>query len=143
MRDAQDYKRRTLILHLGDHDPSGIDMTRDNSDRLGMFSHALGGTLVDVKRIALNFDQVEQYNPPPNPTKDTDVRSAGYRERFGEECWELDALDPMVIDTLVEREILAVLDKKKWDKAVREEKAQKAVLQKCSSQWDDVEEFLK
>lgn len=142
-RDAARYQRRTLILHLGDHDPSGIDMTRDNGDRLSMFSDTGIGSLVDVKRTALNFDQVEQYNPPPNPTKDTDVRSAGYRARFGEECWELDALDPTVIDALVEREILAVLDKKKWDKAAKAEKAQKAILQECSDRWDDVEQFLK
>ncbi len=29
--------QNTLILHFGDHDPSGIDMTRDLQDRLDMF----------------------------------------------------------------------------------------------------------
>lgn len=123
LRDAADHQRRTLILHLGDHDPSGIDMTRDNSDRLSMFAHALGGSLVDVKRIALNHEQVERYNPPPNPAKETDSRADGYIREYGESSWELDALDPTVIDQLIEKEIKAVLDMKKWKKAKAEEDA--------------------
>ena len=61
-----------VILHLGDHDPSGVDMTRDIFDRLQTF---MGGA--EVKRLALNWDQVEMYNPPPNPAKLTDSRANG------------------------------------------------------------------
>ena len=50
--------QRVVILHLGDHDPSGIDMTRDNDDRLSMFARS---SRVELKRVALNMDQVEQY----------------------------------------------------------------------------------
>ena len=63
----------TTILHLGDHDPSGIDMTRDIAERLALF-----GAPVDVVRIALTMDQVAQYDPPPNPAKFTDARYGGY-----------------------------------------------------------------
>lgn len=114
MRDAARNQRRTLILHLGDHDPSGIDMTRDNAARLEMFSGTDVGSIVDVKRIALNFNQVEQYKLPPNPAKETDSRSDGYIRKYGESSWELDALEPMVIDRLIEKEIKAVIDMKKW-----------------------------
>lgn len=117
MHDAVKNKRRTLILHLGDHDPSGIDMTRDNADRLEMFSGTDAGSVVDLKRIALNFDQIEQYGPPPNPAKETDSRSDSYIRRFGHSSWELDALDPVVIDRMIETEIRAVIDPKKWKKA--------------------------
>lgn len=117
MRDAVKNKRRTLVLHLGDHDPSGIDMTRDNADRLEMFSRSDAGSVVDLKRIALNFDQVEQYGPPPNPAKETDSRSDNYIRRFGRSSWELDALDPIVIDRLIDAEIRSVIDPKKWEKA--------------------------
>lgn len=50
----------TGVLHLGDHDPSGIDMSRDIEDRLGMFE-----AWPTFERIALNMDQVRQYQPPP------------------------------------------------------------------------------
>ena len=84
------------ILHLGDHDPSGIDMTRDIQERMSLF-----GADVEVNRIALTMSQVELYNPPPNPTKLTDARAGGYLSTYGEECWELDALDPSVMSDLI------------------------------------------
>jgi hypothetical protein len=71
-----DAGKTPIVLHLGDHDPSGIDMTRDIRDRLQIFV----GEEVELRRLALNMDQVQQYQPPPNPAKDTDARWAGYVE---------------------------------------------------------------
>ena len=71
---------RSVILHLGDHDPSGVDMTRDIQERLAMF-----GAATVVRRIALTYDQVQAYNPPPNPAKLTDSRCKAYIERYGDE----------------------------------------------------------
>lgn len=99
-----------IMFHLGDHDPSGIDMTRDNEARLWMF-----GGHVELRRLALNWDQVQKYNPPPNPAKMTDSRVDNYIKNFGDECWELDALDPQVIADLVEEAILSILDKEKFE----------------------------
>ncbi len=97
-RNYYTTEQETVILHFGDHDPSGIDMTRDNDDRLRMFA---GRGAPTVERIALNMDQVEQYSPPPNPAKMTDSRFEGYLAQYGDECWELDALEPKVIDQLI------------------------------------------
>ena len=88
--DYRDEGLTPLVLHLGDHDPNGLDMTRDNRDRLALFARGD----VEVRRIALNLDQVELYRPPPNPAKETDSRYAAYARQFGTECWELDALEP-------------------------------------------------
>ncbi|KKL20583.1 hypothetical protein LCGC14_2454000, partial [marine sediment metagenome] len=97
-RQEQGGKDCTVLLHLGDHDPSGIDMTRDIQDRLYMF-----GSRVAVRRIALDMKQVEKYSPPPNPAKTTDSRYAAYRDEYGDDSWELDALDPRVITELITR----------------------------------------
>ena len=93
------------IIHLGDHDPSGVDMSRDIFDRIKMF---MGG--VEVRRIALNMDQVEEFNPPPNPAKITDSRCGVYVEKYGDKSWELDALEPSVINGLIRDTILARRD---------------------------------
>lgn len=111
--------QRPIIFHLGDHDPSGIDMTRDNQERLSMFA----GTPIQVVRLALNMSQIEQYSPPPNPVKLTDSRSAPYRERFGDESWELDALEPRVLRDLIRDAVMRVRDAALWDAAVSEEVA--------------------
>lgn len=94
------------ILHLGDHDPSGIDMTRDNDNRL---NQVFGGD-VDVIRIALNMDQIEQYNPPPNPAKVTDSRFEQYLQDYGPDSWELDALEPSVINDLIRTHVECLRD---------------------------------
>ncbi|MBR8283587.1 MULTISPECIES: hypothetical protein [Burkholderia cepacia complex] len=100
-----------LVLHLGDHDPSGIDMTRDLLERLRMF----GGHTFDLKRIALNIQQVEELQPPENPAKSTDSRFSAYLRAYGESSWELDALPPQYLDELVSSHIDAVIDKGAWN----------------------------
>jgi DNA repair exonuclease SbcCD nuclease subunit len=76
-------------------------MTRDIRDRLELFASGhLGWTdanRISVERIALNWDQVEQYSPPPNPAKLTDSRGAGYVACTATSSWELDALEPTVL----------------------------------------------
>lgn len=91
---------RNYLIHLGDHDPSGIDMSRDIQDRLRMF-----GSNVEVERIALNMDQVNEHQPPPNPAKTTDSRYASYRRIFGDDSWELDALDPRILTSLIRESV--------------------------------------
>jgi hypothetical protein len=129
-----------VILHLGDHDPSGIDMTRDILDRMDTFC-GLGE--VEVKRLALNIDQVQQYNPPPNPAKVTDSRFDGYQAEYGDESWELDALEPSVIDALIEDNILALRDDDLWQEKVREEAEHRSLLTDASEHWNTVTTFLK
>lgn len=108
--------QETIVFHLGDHDPSGIDMTRDNNDRLNLFlSKAESEGAVTVRRLALNMDQIERYSPPPNPAKTTDARFAGYLARFGEHSWELDALEPTVIRDLIRQNVLTVRDDDLWE----------------------------
>lgn len=99
----------TIVLHLGDHDPSGIDMTRDIEDRLRLFM-GIKRRFLTMKRIALNMDQVDQYSPPPNPAKLTDSRANDYVNEYGYDSWELDALQPSVINDLIEEEIIQYKD---------------------------------
>lgn len=122
-----------VIFHFGDHDPSGRDMTRDIVDRLALF---MGG--VEVKRLALNMDQVEEYEPPPNPAKTTDSRYEAYIAEFGGESWELDALEPAVIATLIRDAVNALIDRKKWRKREAEVEESRRILGLVAEKWDDV-----
>lgn len=103
-----------VILHFGDHDPSGIDMSRDNEHRL---AQVFGGD-VELHRLALNMDQINMYDPPPNPAKVTDSRFAQYQAIHGDQSWELDALEPGVINELIEINVRRFIDKDTWDDAV-------------------------
>lgn len=135
MRDG----KTPIILHLGDHDPSGIDMTRDIEDRLKMF---LVRDL-EVHRIALNMDQIEQYNPPPNPAKMTDSRFESYRDEHGDESWELDALEPSVLAALIEEHVSRFRDDELWESACETEEELRKQLRDVSERWEDVIDFLR
>lgn len=89
--DHVENGQRPVIIHLGDHDPSGIDMTRDIYDRLALFMETHGHAAPIIERVALNMDQIRRYNPPPNPAKESDSRAAGYIEKFGDKAgsWTL------------------------------------------------------
>lgn len=128
-RQERDGKKCT-VLYLGDHDPSGIDMTRDIRDRLDTFRCGAA-----VKRIALNMDQIDELNPPPSPAKITDSRAADYIAEYGEDSWELDALDPAALDALVEENILALLDQDLRQQRLDQEQREQAVLRAVSDNF--------
>lgn len=122
------------VLHLGDHDPSGIDMTRDNAARLEMFSNQAS---VEVIRLALNGDQVRRYRPPPNPAKLTDSRATSYISKFGNKSWELDALDPKVIDELISTQIESYIDRDSWDEMQAKENTARGRIAQTATKWKD------
>lgn len=164
---------QTLLLHIGDHDPSGLDMTRDINDRLRTFistdwanefmgfgTHTRGGIrhsmlnhmsaagntgLSDhdvpwqVKRIALTVEQIEQYQPPPNYAKQSDSRFDAYMAATGlDESWELDALDPYVMEQLIQDEIDAFRDDEIFAKAERAQEVDRQVLEAVSTNWETI-----
>lgn len=176
---------QVTILHIGDHDPSGLDMTRDIEDRLrtfisrdwaglhmgegrwtrgdirhSMFEHMLekrqenrehfydtvqyhGGQPWSVNRIALNLDQIQQYSPPPNPAKQTDARFQRYVEETGlDESWELDALEPSVMQDLIQGAIDAVRDDEIWADEDYKASSEKQMLLAVGNWWDDVRTFV-
>jgi hypothetical protein len=123
-----------IIIHLGDHDPSGIDMTRDIGNRLEIFAEGP----VEVKRIALNFDQIDKYKPPPNPAKITDSRFNTYAESYGTESWELDALKPNILVKMIQKEIRLLRDIDKWDVLLQKETDEKKYLTAIAENYDTV-----
>ena len=143
-RDALDRGKTPVLIHLADHDPSGLNMTEDNDQRLNMFAgSALNFPPVQVRRIALNMDQVRRYDPPPNPAKESDSRSKEYVRGFGHSSWELDALEPSVLEDLILGTIDEYLDQDKWDEALEEEDEARKPLAALGRNWAAVEDFLR
>lgn len=134
---AQRRGQQVIVVHLGDHDPSGIDMTRDMQERLELF-----GATSEVRRIALNRDQIDRYAPPPNPAKLTDSRAAGYIAEHGSSSWELDALNPEILAGLITDEINEYRDADLYEIREALQVKGKRQLAKVSDNWDAVAEFV-
>lgn len=141
IRRRDDANRQdTIILHLADHDPSGVDMTRDIEARLSLFTERAG--CFRVQRIALTMAQVERYNPPPNPAKESDSRSASYIAEYGPKSWELDALDPGELDALITRHVRAHIDARIWDRDTAAMEAERRTLAAIARKYEQVKKWL-
>lgn len=124
---AQMEKGKTaIILHMGDMDPSGDDMTRDNFERLDLLSENCG---IEVRRIALNPDQIKKYNPPSQWAKKSDKRHAGYVAKYGtDKSWELDSLKPDVLMEIVSDAVKPLIDWRTWEEHMHREKVSKSYM---------------
>lgn len=185
--------QKFIVLYFGDHDPSGLDMVRDITDRLLLFlsqgsrlgeivgfddklqdwwnkKHFTLHDLIDdgyltyreakrilseypkdsdyqkyiearykkylieemfiVKPIGLTMNQIKEYELPPNPTKLTDTRADKYIKKFGKTCWEVDALEPEVLTSIVELSIETVIDVSQYKKMLATEKKDKTLISK-------------
>jgi len=130
--------RKPVILYLGDHDPSGIDMTSNIQNQLDTFR-----CNATVRRLALNMDQIELYDPPPSPVKPGDSRTKEYVEQFGtEECWELDALEPAVLDDLIDSAIREYVDMPKRERRLEQEERDLVVIRAFSQNYELLREHL-
>ena len=129
---------RTVIIHFGDHDPSGIDMSRDIFDRLETF---MGG--VEFERLALNLDQVRAQSLPPDPAKVTDSRAKKYIEDYGDESWEMDALEPQFINDLIRAKVEGLRNQETWDKDMERYQRGQDNLREISLRFPAVRRFLR
>jgi len=129
--------KHLFVLYLGDHDPSGIDMSRDVQDRLELFTTQAG---IEVERLALNMDQVREMRPPENPAKITDSRARAYIKRFGQSSWELDAIEPARLASLVRNAVHRLIDDEIWEDDSARMKAGRTELEKFADNYEGGDE---
>lgn len=132
-----DCKERHII-YLGDHDPSGIDMPRYIAERMKLF-----GADVEIHRIALTMEQIQLFSPPPSFVKANDSRKTGYIEKYGDTCWELDALKPGFVEALVDSAIRPYIDQRILAETLALEQEQQRELQTISDNYDKLIWLLK
>jgi hypothetical protein len=128
-------EKECFLLYLGDHDPSGEDMVRDIRDRLSTFR-----AKVCVEKLALTMEQVEEYDPPPNPAKMSDSRAANYVDQHGDSSWEVDALPPNVLGEIIRGRLEELIDQDLVDAIIEKENTDKEWLRNVVEQREEEEE---
>lgn len=132
LKKHYDNDKLVVILYLGDHDPSGLDMIRDIRERLAEF----GLDKIEVLHIGITRKQIEELNPPPNPAKITDPRAKWYIERFGNKSWEVDALDPQLLHKLVREGVEIIIDMEMFKSQIKKEELDKELLKKFADNYE-------
>ena len=118
-------KQHVQVIYVGDFDPSGQDMIRDIRDRIAEFG---GSYDYEIIPIALTWNQIETYTPPPNPAKLTDPRANEYIAKYGSTSWEVDAIRPEVLHQIVEDAIKENIDQFNYDQVLADETDAKSKL---------------
>jgi hypothetical protein len=120
-----------VVFYLGDHDPSGLHMVLHGlPDALSLYARQR----IEVRHIGLTLDQARDL--PPNFAKENDARHGWYVDRTGTtDCWELDALEPTVIDSLLDTAIREIVDSETWDAALRNEELEKIRLAEVANSF--------
>ncbi len=132
--------KEVILLYLGDHDPSGMDMIRDIRDRVEEFLTQGEDTCepnFKVVPIALTMEQIKEFNPPPNPAKISDPRAKWYISEFGDKSWEVEALKPNVMIKLVEDKIKEYIDMDKYNVWLKKERIQKRMMREFAEDIED------
>jgi hypothetical protein len=106
---ALELDRPTLLLHVGDFDPSGESIFEALVQDAAAFvegDRVIEPQRIDAHRVALTAEQVEEYALPTSPAKNSDSRSKSW---IGGTC-QLEALAPDVLAMLVRDAIEAEID---------------------------------
>ena len=142
------------MLYVGDWDPSGLFMSEhDLPTRLARYSShdpsekeytqeqiaiMLRNTGITIKRVALTRVHTEELGEEPSfsvEEKKDDPRYNWFKARYGDGCWELDALDPRTLRDCLERAVLRELDRASWDRYVKVEEEERAAIIETCKAW--------
>jgi hypothetical protein len=117
------HDRPTEVLHIGDHDPSGVSMFLAFLEDVEAFTRDLGGRAT-FTRLAVTPEQIAQYRLPTAPPKDTDRRA------FSGQTCQAEALAPDVLAQIVREAIESRIDPDVLERVKRRELRMRRELQK-------------
>ena len=122
------HDRPTEVLHIGDHDPSGVSMFLAFLEDVEAFTRELGGNAT-FTRLAVTPEQIERYALPTAPAKDTDKRA------FSGETCQVEALAPDVLANILRTAIEQRIDRRVLERVLRKERvARRSLLLQLSDQ---------
>lgn len=119
----------TFLYYFGDHDPSGVDIQRNITERLRQFAPY---AVINVERVAVTPDQIEEWSLPLRPTKKSDTRA----KNFQGGSVEVDAIPPAKLRELAEERIVQHVDEHQLRVTEAAERSEQVILDR----WADMAE---
>lgn len=122
IQNQAEQGKETFLYYFGDHDPSGVHISRKVEEDLREFAPDAS---IHFERVAVTPEQIEEYQLPTRPTKKTDSRS----KKFVGESVEVDAISPSELRRIARECITQHIDQRAYDSLmVAEESERKALL---------------
>ncbi len=137
-------ERITVLLYVGDYDPSGMFMSEEDLPgrlaKCGAPDHrnpyvrkGKRGRHV-LSRVALTYEDVHSGKLPSfdAETKKTDPRYKGFIAQYGYRCWELDAMHPNELRQRIAQEVKRYVNPEDWQRHKEIEAAQRETTEKVA-----------
>jgi hypothetical protein len=122
MDDIDRQRRPAVLVYAGDFDPSGEDILRD-------FRERTNGRFQEIVRVALDNEQVLQYDLPPQVGKATDPRAAAFVARHGKLIQvEVEALPPETLKRPYDQAIEPFLNRAAYEMVLTAERVDRQAL---------------
>ncbi len=126
-RFTRSGKERLLLLVLGDLDPEGVNI---GESLLQSIREDFGIENAEAVRVGLNPKHIERFNIYNNTeAKKKSARYKGFVKRFGKKVYELEALSPEQLQTILSETIDSVIDVEAFNTELEAEKSDAAYLQ--------------
>jgi hypothetical protein len=113
--------RLSEVLHIGDHDPSGVNMFLAFLEDVEAFTRDLGGECT-FTRLAVTPTQIKEFDLPTAPPKETDRRA------FSGQTCQAEALAPDVLAAILRAGIEQRIDHDIYQRVLRREKHERKKL---------------
>jgi len=124
--------RKTIVLHVGDHDPSGLAVFQSAQEDVSAFVAGMGGVSPEFIRAAVTPAQIASYRLPGSPAKRTDKRGVW---QDGDETVQAEALPPDVLANEIRQAVNARLDLAQLARVLDEEERQRQELRLELRPW--------
>jgi hypothetical protein len=132
--ETQRASKALTVLYVGDWDPSGMHMSDvDLPSRLARYDGD-----AQLIRLALTAADLPQLPSFSADTKRRDPRHRWFTALYGAQCWELDALSPVLLRNRIEHAILERLDRTAWERAAVTERAECESLESILRTWPGI-----
>jgi len=116
-------EKPTYLYYLGDHDPSGLGISQQVE--AGLRQHVSKHIPIHFERICITPEQIEQYQLPTRPTKQTDSRAKGFKG----DSVELDAMPARILRGLVANAIVQHIDDDAKEQTMQIEQLERQTLE--------------
>jgi hypothetical protein len=126
-------KEKLIPLFVSDYDPEGVDIPHAFA-RCLRDDHGIAEGKIVPKRIALTDKQVqmlmkEKKLHPQMKVKESSSRSKKFKERYGEDVFEVEAVPPRDLQTILRNAINSVLDVAAFNAEIDREAEDSAYLE--------------
>jgi hypothetical protein len=141
LRREEKYGQYTVLLHLGDHDPSGVSVYESMAEDLEAFCEYVYG-LIEVRRVALTPEQIRTRGiaTTPDEIKPSDSRSRAFIARGLEPAAQLEAIPPDTLTAIVRQAVESALDLDMLRASQAQERLERGQVQEM---LDEVNEVLR